>query len=171
MGVRTGLTCCHRPQPKPSWATWMSTSAGRVGSNKQAQALCITASFTCWKASCSVLPQSYSCLFFMCLYSCLSSCAKWHIKECHYPSILKNSCSCFGVVGTGNTWTLSITSLGSTLVQTNPRNSTDRPGPCTFWGFIAHPLSCRSIVNESAACPTASSESDSTGDHQYNDTS
>ena len=146
MGVRTELWHCHRPQPKPSCLTWTSNSAGRVESNIPNAWACLTTSFAYWKAFCSILPQSHSCPFFMSLYSGLSSYAKWGIKEHQYPSIPKNSCSCFGVVGTGNAWTLSITALGSTWVfsdQTTPRNFTDRPGPCTFLGFIAHPLSCR----------------------------
>ena len=125
-----GFWCCHRPQLNLSWVTWTSSLAGRVGSNIPSAWAWVTASFACWKASCLILPQSRIWPFFVGGYKGLIRCAKRGIKEHQYPSISRNSYSCSGVAGTENARTLSITTLGNTLVlpgQTSPRNFKDRP--------------------------------------------
>ena len=114
IGIRTEPWRCHSPQPNPSWVTCTSSSAGRVGSNIPSAWACLTAIFACWKASCSVLPQSHTWPFFVNRYKGFSSCAKWGIKDHQYPNIPKNSCNCFGFIGTGNAWILSMIALGNT---------------------------------------------------------
>ena len=61
-GVTTGPSRNHR-------VTWTSNSARRVGSNIPNAWACLTASFACWKVSCSILPQSHTCPFFISLSS------------------------------------------------------------------------------------------------------
>ena len=104
----------HRPQPKVILSD-MNVQLGWEGRIKYTQCLGLFNCYFCLLES--VLfssPPSYSCPFFVSLYSGLNSCVKWGIKERQYPNIPKNSWSCLGVVGTGNAWTLSMTALGST---------------------------------------------------------
>ena len=160
LGFQWDFDAVHRPQPNPSWVMWTSNSAGRVRLNTPSASACLTASFAFWNAFCSVLPYSHFWAFFRSQHKGLSSCFRWGVKEHQYPSILKNSCSCLCMVGTGGAWTLFIMALCSTQVfptQTTHRNFTNKPGPCTFCGFRAHHLSCKWAVNESTVLPNVKS--------------
>lgn len=69
---------------------------------------------------------SYTWPSFVSQHRGFNSCTKWGIKDHQYPNTL--SCNLFGVMGTGNAWTLSMTALAKTLVlldQTAPRNLSD----------------------------------------------